>query len=61
MRRPAVALPETPAQQPNLDQAAHDRWMAAKTPEQRSAMIKGLGALARSKLGDLPPDEGQPK
>lgn len=57
MKRPAV-LPGTPAQQPNLDQVAHDRWMTAQTTEQRAAMVRGLGKLARSKLGDLPPEEG---
>lgn len=43
---PTVSPPET-----NLDQVAHDKRMAAQTPAQRSAMVKGLGALARSKLG----------
>jgi hypothetical protein len=57
MRRPTVTLPETPAQQPNLDQAAHDKRMAARTPEQRAAMVTRLGALARGKLGDLTPEE----
>lgn len=46
--RPAPA----PAQPPDSDQSAHDRWMASRTPAQRTAMVRGLGALARSKLGD---------
>lgn len=43
-----------PPRQPesNLDQVAHDKRMAQQTPAQRSAMVRGLGALARSKLGE---------
>lgn len=44
---PPVTQPET-----NLDQVAHDKRMAQQTPAQRSAMVKGLGALARSKLAE---------
>jgi len=40
--------------QPNLDQEEHDRRMAKQTPEQRKAMVKGLGALARSELMNEP-------
>ena len=54
IKRPAAPMPETPAQQPNLDQVAYDARMAAQTPEQRAKMVKGLGALARSKLGGKP-------
>jgi acyl-CoA reductase-like NAD-dependent aldehyde dehydrogenase len=53
---PAIK-PPPPAQPQDADQAAHDKRMAAQTPEQRAAMVKRLGALARGKLGDLTPEE----
>jgi hypothetical protein len=37
-------------QQSDLDQAEHDERMAKLTQEERRAMIKGLGDLARSKI-----------
>lgn len=43
-------VPAPVQQETNLDQVAHDKRMAQQTPAQRSAMVKGLGALARSKL-----------
>lgn len=50
---PARKVPSTsspPLQQTDLTQLEHDQRMAAQKPEQRAAMIKGLGALARAKL-----------
>lgn len=50
--------PVPPASQPetNLDQIEHDKRMASQTPAQRAAMVRGLGKLARAKLGE--PGEG---
>jgi len=45
--------PPPPAQgETNLDQVAHDKRMAQQSPAQRAAMVRGLGALARSKLAE---------
>ena len=38
------------AQQPNLEQDEFDKRMREMSDAQRKAMIKGLGALARSKV-----------
>jgi len=38
------------AQQPNLDQEAFDKRMQAMPDKERKAMVKGLAALARSKV-----------
>lgn len=46
-----------PAQPQDADQAAHDRWMASRTPAQPVAVVEGLGAWARSNLDDMPPGE----
>ncbi len=46
--RPLSEAPQ-PEQEGTSEQDEHDRRMAKQTPEQRKAMIKGLGALARSK------------
>ena len=43
--------PETELVQTDLTQLEHDRLIAEQTPAKRLAMNKGLGALARSKLG----------
>jgi hypothetical protein len=37
------------AQQPNLDQDKHDKWLESRTPEQLDRLASRLGALARSK------------
>ena len=49
-------LPETntaeeaeSAQQPNLDQDRHDKWLASRTREQISRLASRTGQLARSK------------
>lgn len=39
----------TPAQPVDKDQAAHDRMMAKMTPDEMTALAKGLGDLMRSK------------
>ncbi len=46
--RPLSEAPQ-PGEEGTSEQDEHDRRMAKQTPEQRKAMIKGLGALARSK------------
>ena len=59
---PAPVPPQPPQQETNVDQVAHDQRMAQHTPAQRAAMVRGLGALARSKLGPDadPAEEVQP-
>jgi hypothetical protein len=47
---PAIK-PQPPAQPVDADQDVHDKSMGSLTPARRAAMVKGLGALARSKLG----------
>lgn len=37
------------AQQPNLDQDQHDKWLESQSPEQIKRMAGRLGALFRSK------------
>lgn len=37
------------AQQPNLDQDEHDKWLLSQTPEQLDRAVSRLGALFRSK------------
>ena len=37
------------AQQPNLDQDKHDRWLASLSREQISSLASRVGELARSK------------
>jgi hypothetical protein len=47
----ASSPPEPELVQTDHTQIEHDRLMAQQTPEQYRRMIKGLGALARAKLG----------
>jgi len=46
------------AQQPNLDQDKHDKWLESRTPEQLKSLASRLGNLARSKekSGELSSD-----
>ena len=37
------------AQQPNLDQDQHDKWLAAKSPDQLQRLAQRVKALALSK------------
>jgi hypothetical protein len=55
-RRPVPPAPPQP--ETNLDQVAHDQRMVQQTLDQRATMVRGLGALARSKLE---PDAGHDK
>ncbi len=53
----AAPLPEEPEPEEGegtSEQDEFDRRMAAQTPEQYRAMIKGLGGLARSKQPPVP-------
>jgi hypothetical protein len=45
------------AQQPNLDQDKHDKWLESRTPEQLDRLASRLGQLVRSmdKSGKLSP------
>lgn len=58
-RRP-VPVQAPVQQETNLDQVAHDQRMAQQTPVQRSATVKGLGALARSKLAETGEPDAEP-
>jgi hypothetical protein len=51
--RPTQPQQTLPPLEVDLDQAKHDERMARMTQEERRAMIKGLGDLARSKIGPI--------
>lgn len=53
-RKPQQTTEESTAPPVEPDQLEYDRLMAQQTPEQYKAMVKGLGALARSKLMSEP-------